>query len=339
MLSSGHLVRGRGGRVVERSGRIVRAPGGGQVLVIGGHEDHEGRREILWTFVRAARGDQARVAVVTTASGVPDRTGEEYRAEFESQGVQSCDVYHLADRSAAGDPRTAAALSAATGIFFTGGDQLRITAVLGGTPVESAIRHAYRRGAVIAGTSAGASAMSASMIVGGRSDASTRREIVRMAPGLGYLPDLVIDQHFAQRGRTSRLLAILGQNPSLLGVGVDEDTAFLVGPDRILRVVGTNTVTILDGRNIRLTTASEADLDQPLTLTHVTLHVLSEGHAFDLRRREPLLSGDAAEGRPRALPGVWAPAPVGPAQGGSVHRAPPTGRGPGRHERPRSRKA
>ena len=267
----------------------MRAPGPGQVLVIGGHENHDGRRKILRAFVRAARGREARLAVITTASGVPDRTGEEYRDEFSTLGVEQCIVHHLADRRAAGEPRIAQALALATGIFFTGGDQLRITSLLGGTRAEQAIRHAYQRGAVIAGTSAGASAMSANMIVGGMSDVSARREIVRMAPGLGYLPDLVIDQHFAQRGRLSRLLAILSQNPALLGVGVDEDTAFVVGHDRMLRVLGTNTVTVLDGRSIRLSTASEADLEQPLTLTHVTLHVLSDGHVFDLERREPVL--------------------------------------------------
>lgn len=274
---------------MARASRVVRAPGVGQVLVIGGHEDHDGRRKILRTFVRTALHAQARVVVLTTASGVPDETGEEYREEFRSLGVEDCTVHHFADREAANHSDAAEALSEATGIFFTGGDQLRITAVLGGTRAEGAIRHAYRRGALIAGTSAGASAMSSNMIVGGMSDASARRENVRMAPGLGYLPDLVIDQHFAQRGRISRLLAVLSQNPSLLGVGVDEDTAFIVGPDRLLRVLGTNTVTILDGRTIRLSTASEADLDQPLTLTHVTLHVLSEGHVFDLEHRVPLM--------------------------------------------------
>jgi cyanophycinase len=194
----------------------------------------------------------------------------------------------VADRAQAAEPQVAAILQEATGIFFTGGDQLRITAVLGGTAGERAIRRAHLRGAVVAGTSAGASAMSSTMIVGGRSDASPRREIVRMSPGLGLLPELVIDQHFAQRGRLSRLLAAVGQNPGLLGIGVDEDTAFVVDDADILTVVGSATVTVLDGRGVRLTSASETDLEQPLTLSGVMLHVLADGYAYDLRTRRAL---------------------------------------------------
>jgi len=261
----------------------------GRVLVIGGHEDHEGRRRILRAFVDAAGGADATLAVIATASAVPSRTGEAYESEFRSLGAGACQVLRLSDRAAAADPEAVAWLTRATGIFFTGGDQLRITAVLGGTPAERAVREAFVHGAVVAGTSAGASAMSGTMIVGGASEAPARREVVRMAPGLHYLPELVIDQHFAQRGRLNRLLAVLAHNPALLGVGVDEDTAFWVGSDRRLHVLGTNTVTILDGWDVRYTTASEADLDQPLTLTHVTLHVLSDGSGFDLGERRPIV--------------------------------------------------
>ncbi len=255
-------------------------------MVVGGHEDHSGPRRILREFVRLAGGERARVAVVATAAGDPEATAEAYARGFSGLGAAAQGLC-VADRRQASDPVAVTVLDEATGIFFTGGDQLRITAVLGGSECERALRRASADGAVIAGTSAGASAMSSTMIVGGRSDTSPRREIVRMSPGLGLLPELVIDQHFAQRGRISRLIAALSQNPGLLGVGVDEDTAFVVGDDDVLRVVGSATVTVLDARGVRLTSASEADLDQPLTLTGVLLHVLADGYGFDLRARQP----------------------------------------------------
>lgn len=282
-----------GGRVsgpdTERRTRNVLAVslGRGEVLVVGGHEDHRGARDILREFVRLAGGGVARIAVVATAAGDPGPVAQGYVDAFSRLGAGRCRALHIVRREDASDPDVADALSDASGIFFTGGDQLRITAVLGGTRAEQALVRAHRGGAVVAGTSAGASAMSSTMIVGGRSDASPRREVVRMSPGLGLLPELVIDQHFAQRGRLSRLLAALGQNPGLLGVGVDEDTAFVVGADGMLRVVGSATVTILDGRGVRLSSASEADLDQSLTLTGVLLHVLSDGYRFDLATRRP----------------------------------------------------
>lgn len=255
-------------------------------MVVGGHEDHTGARRILREFVRLAGGERARVAVVATAAGDPGATAQAYAAGFRGLGAAARGLC-VADRRQASDPQAIEVLNNATGIFFTGGDQLRITAVLGGTACERAVRRAHAEGAVVAGTSAGASAMSSTMIVGGRSDASPRREVVRMSPGLGLLPELVIDQHFAQRGRLSRLLAALGQNPGLLGIGVDEDTAFVVGDDDILTVTGSATVTVLDGRGVRISSASEADLDQSLTLTGVLLHVLGDGYGFDLRARRP----------------------------------------------------
>ncbi|MCL6595561.1 MAG: cyanophycinase [Firmicutes bacterium] len=255
-------------------------------MVVGGHEDHSGARRILREFVRLSGGFAARIAVVATAAEDPAAAAAAYVDAFASLGAPARAV-RVADRREAGDFAVADLLRQATGIFFTGGDQLRITAMLGGTPCEAALRQAHGAGAVVAGTSAGASAMSSTMIVGGRSDASPRREVVRMSPGLGLLPELVIDQHFAQRGRLSRLLAALAQNPGLLGVGVDEDTAFVVDGDGVLRVVGSATVTVLDGRGVRLSTASEADLDQSLTLTGVVLHVLSDGYRFDIRARRP----------------------------------------------------
>ncbi len=263
----------------------------GPVMVVGGHEDHAGARRVLRAFVALAGGGRARIAVVATAAGDPAAVAAGYAAAFRRLGARAVGLC-IADRGEAAEPDVVATLDASTGVFFTGGDQLRITAVLGGTAAEGALRGVHARGGVIAGTSAGASAMSSTMIVGGRSDASPRRQSVRMAPGLGLLPGLVIDQHFAQRGRLSRLLVALGQNPALLGIGVDEDTAFTVDASGLLTVTGSATVTVLDGRGVRLTSASEAELDEAVTLTGVALHVLAEGYGFDLGRREPVDLGE-----------------------------------------------
>jgi len=287
------IARSAGGNaaIVLRAGRPhtrARVPGRGPVLVVGGHEDHRGARRILRTFVDLAGGRDAHIAIVATAAQDPGPVADGYAEAFRGLGAGSAQGMAIPDRREACDATRASALSAMTGVFFTGGDQLRITAVLGGTPCGAAVARAHRRGAVVAGTSAGASAMSATMIVGGVDDTSPTRGAVRMSPGLGLLPGMVIDQHFAQRGRISRLIAAVAQNPALLGVGVDEDTAFTVDAAGALAVVGSATVTVLDGSDVRLSSASETALDQPLALTGLRLHVLTDGYRFDLRTRTAL---------------------------------------------------
>lgn len=259
----------------------------GILVIIGGAEDKDGECSILKEIVEGAKPD-ARLVILTTATGRPEEVGWEYAQIFRRLGVQEVEVLDIPDRTTGGDAQVIKVINQAGIIFFTGGDQLRITSLLGGTPLDQALHAAYGRGAVIAGTSAGASVMSETMIVEGLGRESPKQNTVKMAPGMGLLSGVVIDQHFAQRGRLGRLLTAVAQNPNILGIGLDEDTAIVIHPDGQFRVVGSQTATIIDGQAIRYTNVSEAEPQQALAITEVRLHVLPAGYRFSLRDRRPL---------------------------------------------------
>ena len=238
-------------------------------------------------FVKMSGGREARIALITTATEYPREVGGEYQSLLLSLGAEAVDVLYIDEREKANDKKQAEIIGNSTGIFFTGGDQLRLTSILGGSITEAAIRRAYAAGTVIAGTSAGASVMSDTMIVDGNSSDTPKKSMLSMAHGLGLLAEVVIDQHFAQRGRINRLLAAVAQNPHILGLGIDEDTALVVTPDRIAQVLGSQTVTVIDGQNIVHSNISESMPYDPLALTNVIVHILPDGFGFDLRRRLP----------------------------------------------------
>jgi cyanophycinase len=180
-------------------------------------------------------------------------------------------------------------LEDATVVFFTGGGQLRITTQFGGTRLCEQIQEFYRRGGTIAGTSAGASVMSDTMLVSGDADASHRVGAnLLMAPGLGYLKDVIIDQHFAERGRIGRLLGAVAQNPRLLGIGLDENTAMIVEREKQFRVLGAGAAYVVDGRGVTCTNITEEEEDRTMSIFNVRLHLLSQGDEFDLLTREPI---------------------------------------------------
>lgn len=231
------------------------------------------------------------VAIITAATEHPEAVSESYREVFDRLEVSAVGIVRIDRRADAFERERVRTIERATGIFFTGGDQLRITSAIGGTPVFDALCRAHERGTVVAGTSAGASAMSDTMIIGGEDDDAPKRCTTAMAPGMGLLRQVVIDQHFAQRGRIGRLLSALAQNPFVLGVGLDEDTAIVVEPDGVFRVIGSQTVTVLDGRAVLHTNASESAPSEPLALFGVTLHILPSGHGYDLTKRRPLGPG------------------------------------------------
>lgn len=260
----------------------------GSLLIIGGHEDKTDKCLILRHFIDMAGGRDSRIVVIATATGEPRAVGNEYKAVFNSLGAASVTIMAVANRETANQQEQAESIKNATGIFFTGGDQLRLTSILGGSAVDAALRVAFRRGAVIAGTSAGAAVMSETMIVGGHSNDTPKKSSLTMAHGMGFLSEGVIDQHFAQRGRINRLLAAVAQNPHVLGIGIDEDTALAVGPDRLCRVIGSQTVTIIDGKHIGYSTISESNRDQPVAISNVLLHILPAGYGFDLNTRLPI---------------------------------------------------
>lgn len=260
----------------------------GRLLIIGGAEDKKNECKILKRFVQESGGRESRITVLTAATEFPRQVGVEYHALFLELGAQEVQVLDVSDRTQANTQGTTMHFEKSTGVFFTGGDQLRITGLLGGTLLGRMLQQLYEQGVIIAGTSAGASVMSDTMIVGGEAG-TPKKNTLTMAPGLGLLRSVVIDQHFAQRGRIGRLLSAISQNPYVLGVGIDEDTAILVQSDARFSVVGSNTVTVVDASPSTTTNVSETTPGQALVLSPISMHVLSEGYGFDLKRRVSLL--------------------------------------------------
>ena len=257
----------------------------GHVIVIGGAEDKVRERVILNRFIKLAGGRDARIAVISTASSLGPLAGEMYRRVFGELGAAEVSPIHTVTRAQANDANNARIVRDATGIFMTGGNQLRLSSTIGGTALAQQVVRRHREGAVIAGTSAGASAMSTHMVAFGASGSTPKQRMVQMAAGLGILPGVIIDQHFEARNRLGRLLAIIASNPSLLGIGVDEDTAGVVSPDGVMEVIGRRSVTILDGAESE-TDAWEVKAHKPVMISGVVLHSLPSGYRFDLERRE-----------------------------------------------------
>jgi cyanophycinase len=256
----------------------------GSVIIIGGAEDKVRDRVILNRFASLAGGRDATIAVISTASSLGAEAGERYRQVFTELGVAKVKPLHAITRPQANDESAALVVRDATGVFLTGGNQLRLSSTIGGTRLADAILERFRHGAVIAGTSAGASAMSSHMIAFGASGATPKHRMAQIAAGLGVLPGVIVDQHFQQRNRLGRLLSLIAQNPSLLGLGVDEDTAGVVGPDHVMEVIGRGSITVVDGAGSE-TDAWEIHGHRPLMISGVVLHSLPAGYRFDLRRR------------------------------------------------------
>ena len=274
----------------------------GTVIIIGGAEDKIRDRVILNRFVALAGCEDAVVVVLSTASSLGTEAGERYRRIFTELGVGTVRPLHVMTRAQASDETLARMVRDATGIFLTGGNQLRLSSTIGGTRLAEAVLERFRDGAVVAGTSAGASAMSSHMIAFGASGATPKHRMATIAAGLGVLPGVIVDQHFQQRNRLGRLLSLIAQNPSLLGLGVDEDTAGVVGPDLVLEVIGRGSITVVDGSAAE-TDAWEVRGHRPVMLSGVVLHSLPSGYRFDLRRRHRVVGPNL-----KALPGTEAAA-------------------------------
>jgi cyanophycinase len=261
----------------------------GTVIIIGGAEDKVRDRVILQRFVSLAGGRRARIAVISTASAFGLEAAERYRDIFLALGAAASVPVHAFTRTEANDDAAVGAIGDATGIFMTGGNQLKLASIIGGTAVAAAILDRFRAGAVVAGTSAGASAMSSHMVAFGTSGTTPKQRMAQIAVGLGVLPGVIVDQHFQQRNRLGRLLSLVAQNPSLLGLGVDEDTAGIVGPDRVMEVIGRGSVTVVDGSGSE-TDAWDVRGHRPLMISNVVLHSLPAGYRFDLARRERVIA-------------------------------------------------
>lgn len=262
----------------------------GRLLVVGGAEDpDDDNMKILPHFVKMCGGKRARIVVCGTSSKKIVETEREYRKTFTRIGVAEVTEAQIRTRQDAADEDLIRAVRRARGVFFTGGDQLRLTSVIAGTAFGEEVRQRLWNSAlVVGGTSAGAAAMSSTMIIGGNQRGTVRQADVRLAPGLGYWRDTVIDTHFAQRGRLSRMLIIFSQNPQILGVGLDENTAIDVQPGVSFTVVGAGAAFVFDGA-VTHTNAPEIEDDEVIAMTDSALHVLPEGYGFDLRTKRPLL--------------------------------------------------
>ena len=283
---------------MARDVRTLQALAGaaGPVMVIGGAEDKFRDKAILSRFAKFSGGPDGHVVVISTASSLGEEATDMYRELLLGLGIGEVTGLRPEEREEANDPSVGRVLAKATGVFLTGGNQSRLTQVVAGTKLADGLLLAHDRGAVLAGTSAGASAMASHMVAFGASGSTPKNRMVHLSAGLGILQNLVIDQHFEQRGRIGRLLALVAQSPSLLGVGVDEDTCAIVHPDRTLQAMGKGAITVVDGSHVK-TDAYQGKGYRPLMVSGAVLHSLPAGYWFDLRARKLLAGPRALEAR------------------------------------------
>ena len=269
----------------------------GWIVPIGGAENKENDRRILERFVAVSGGDEADIVVIPTASRVHE-TGMRYEEIFTDIGAKRVTVMDFDTRRDCQESGRLRRIEEASGIFFTGGNQLRLTTLLGGTQVAKLIRLRNAHGVTVGGTSAGASILSAHMIAAGDEGSSMVAGSVRLAPGLGLTNRFIIDQHFRQRDRLGRLLTALAYNPFAVGIGLDEDTAAFIGPDETVEVEGSGGVTIVDGAEVSYSSIDKVEEGQAVCVLGLRLHVLTAGATFNLHTRTAspgTLNNDAKE--------------------------------------------
>jgi cyanophycinase len=254
------------------------------ILVIGGAEDKVHGREILQTFYNRAGAANAQLAIIPSASREPALQGDRYRAIFQDMGAKDIKVFDIRERHHCEEAQWHTYLETCTGVFMTGGDQLRLYSLLADTPLMDKIRDSAHAGKIaLAGTSAGAAVMSHQMIAGGGSGEAPNRSLVDMATGLDILPELIVDQHFYNRNRLSRLISAVAAHPDRLGVGIDEDTCALFEGGGQLRVIGKGAVTIVDAREMSHTNANQAGANDPLSVFNLKVHVLTHGDQYNIQ--------------------------------------------------------
>jgi cyanophycinase len=266
----------------------------GALVIIGGHEDKEHDCVIL-KEVASHVGD-GKLVIATIASREPEEYFQAYKKAFAQLGVRNLSELYIEDRAQSANSEKLKVLENARGIFFSGGDQLRISSQVGDTALETRIQQIYGSGGLIAGTSAGASVMGEMMLIRGPSAESHRIGDLHLAPGLGLVRDVIIDQHFAERGRIGRLLGAVALNPRVLGIGIDEDTAIVV-QGRRFRVIGNGAVYVIEGAGVTRSNIAEAESKRTLSMFDVKLHVLSDQDCFDLDKRRPMAPDSLSETR------------------------------------------
>lgn len=257
----------------------------GWIVPVGGAEEKVGHPKILQRFVRLSGEDDARIAIIPTASSL-DETGAQYEDLFKSLGAQSAISLPYRERIDTDHEDWLETLNQASGVFFTGGNQLRLSATLGGTSVASLVRRLNARGVPVGGTSAGAAILPEHMIAYGGIGGTPLAGMVSLAPGLGLTNRFLVDQHFRERDRLGRLLSALSYNPFAVGLGLDEDTAAFISPDNIVRAVGSGAITVVDVSHLGHSSVADAREGEPLCMTDVRVHILPHGASFDLNTRQ-----------------------------------------------------
>ena len=259
------------------------------VMAIGGAEDRIHGREILQTFFERSGGRDASISIIPCASREPAAISARYQRLFEDMGTKAIQVMDIRNREQGEDPIWKDYLEECTGVFMTGGDQVRLCGLLADTPLMNQIRLRAQLGEItLAGTSAGAAVLGHHMIAGGGSGESPSRSLVDMATGLGIMPDLIVDQHFHNRNRMARLISAIAIQPDRLGIGIDEDTCTLFEGDRRFRVIGKGTVTVVDPSNITHTNQPDGEATDPISIHGLQVHILMHGDGYDLKNNRVL---------------------------------------------------
>lgn len=259
----------------------------GRIIIIGGAEDKKGEKTVLKDVCEAIDKENEIFVIATVATDLPEETANEYINIFHNLGIKNIEVLNVKEREDAYQKEKIEIIEKASLVFFTGGDQLKITSLLGGTPLYNTIKSKFKSGCIFAGTSAGASVMSEIMIVSGWDEESPKKGTLKMSLGLGLIEGVVIDQHFDQRGRIGRLLTGIAQNPQILGIGIDEDTAIVIEGIERFYVIGSGAVYIIDGSSISHTNVSQQNQEETLSIFDIKMHVLKKGDKFDLLKRMP----------------------------------------------------
>ncbi|ABE58469.1 cyanophycinase [Chromohalobacter israelensis] len=262
----------------------------GHIVAIGGAEDKTSELAILKRVFELAPEDSHEVSVIATASSIPDQLLPSYEAAFKRLGASQVHALDIQDRQQAAEAEVVRLIQRSGVIFFTGGDQLRLTTVLGGSATLRAVRERLRAGAVVAGTSAGAAAMPSTMIYNGAASDALRKGAVNMTFGLGFVRGMVIDSHFLERGRFTRLMEVGASNPEQLGVGLGEDAAVIIHPDRILETIGPGHVIIIDSRDLASSNIAELEMGAPVAVENMILHAMVSGHGYDVDARRYLVA-------------------------------------------------
>lgn len=262
---------------------------GGHLLVIGGAEDKYNERRILKKFLELAGSEKSEVLIVPVASDYPEFAADVYTQAFRNLGIANPRVLRATSRQDVFQADAEGLLDGVTGVFMTGGDQMRLVSLLGGTKFAERLRKMVREThLVLAGTSAGAAGMSTSMIVRGEPTSHPHKGAVQLSPGLGFLKNIIIDQHFTERGRISRLITAVSYNPYNLGIGIDENTAIILDGQGVLEVFGRGSVTIVDGSKITYNEIAEVAEHESFSVCGVNMHILRDGLIYDYIDRHPL---------------------------------------------------